>query len=114
MTRAPRIDVVLASVPHGEIRLIANLIPFVAARLEHRPFCPFCTGSGHLGELRDHRYCEECDGEGYGPVYEDCLCSDCRRLEHVCQPGCDVLLSALGISEESVVAERVAASLEAA
>lgn len=103
METTNRIDVLVRKVAGGEIRLIGEYLPKLAAHLEHRTYCVACDSSGRVALsprennparlVRGHDYCDACDGEGFAPIADGCEgpcdCSLCLALEHICQPGGD-------------------------
>lgn len=116
LTKSAPVNQFAKSLPGSEIRIIGRILPFIAARLEHRPICPSCEGAGRFTRRGRKGVewipCETCDSEGYGPEIEDCTCRDCERLQHVTQPGLDADLRGMGEPDEAaVVMERVEASL---
>lgn len=83
-----RLDVLIASIPGAELRLVGELLPFLPAHIEHCVLCPRCTGKAGAVDM----HCAGCSCTGYVErrVCTEGECAACDRLDSLVQPGCDI------------------------
>ena len=98
-----KLDVLIASIPGSDLRLVGELLPFLPAHIEHCVLCPRCTGKAGVVDM----HCAGCaDEDGFSTGYVErrvCMegdCRDCDRFEHVCQPGHEQRMRFLGCNVE--------------
>ena len=101
MNPLPNIDVLIASIPGAELRLVGELLPFLSAHIEHCVLCPRCTGEAGVVDM-DCAGCADEDGFSTGYVERRvCMegeCEACDRLDSLVQPGCDIDDGGFGFS----------------